>query len=116
MKRTKMKSWLFSTNGETLLWRKVICFILCLTFSIANIIALEGSQNEGEGESQSHPKPKKPEPWKQFVNNQQGVLSLKPWNDVVNLGINKKIGWPAIKEVVRQAWSECMFSSDFSFV
>ena len=54
---------------------------------------------------------KKPEPWKEFLNDQEGVLSLKPWDDAAKLGINKKNGWPALRAIFRQAWSEYIFFS-----
>lgn len=50
--------------------------------------------------------PEKDNDWKQLLNEDDGVYSLKPWEEVVEMKANKTNIALACREIMRQAWSE----------
>ena len=62
--------------------------------------------NAREGDEDEIPKGPADEKWIRLLNEDDGVYTLKSWEEVVELKGNKHDVSHAFREVMRQAWSE----------
>ena len=53
--------------------------------------------------------------WVQLLNEKNGVYSLKPWDEVMEMKANKVKIALAWREIVRQAWSEWHYNLNHYF-
>lgn len=75
---------------------------------------MASGDDQAEGGHGDGAEAKQQDIWMNFLNEEDGVLSLKSWEDAINLGLNKKNGWCPLKEIIAQAWSESVFIFYFS--
>jgi len=74
--------------------------LLIWVLGLGSIKPNGGDEDEGEDEDLGG------SIWKQLLNENDGVYSLKPWEEVLKAGANKATIGLACREVMRQAWSE----------
>lgn len=53
--------------------------------------------------------------WKQLLNNDGGVYSVKSWEEVIEMKANKANIGLACREIMRQAWSEYNINNSFLY-
>ena len=71
--------------------------------------------NEEEGPDSDSDKPAD-SGWKKLLNEDNGAYSLKPWADVLKIGVNKITIGDAFREFMRQTWSECCLTVNVHFL
>ena len=76
-----------------------------------------GSTRPNEGEDSDSGSDKLADSgWKKLLNEDDGDYSLKPWGDVLKTGANKITIGDALREFMRQAWSECCLTVNIYFL
>ena len=65
-----------------------------------------GSIKPNEGENNGNPAASTGITWTQLLNDEDGVYSLKTWEEVVETKANKTTIASALRELMKQAWSE----------
>ena len=101
-------------NGETLLHKRVMHTIFLFLLPLNTIIPGIGSikPNEGGGKETQVAEGSKEPPiasWMNLLDHEDGLLSLKPWDEVAALKPIKGDLSFALREVVRQAWSKYFY-------
>ena len=65
-----------------------------------------GSTKSNETSEDEEPEDLARDDWVQLLNEKNGVYSLKPWDEVMEMKANKTTIAHACREIMRQAWSE----------
>jgi len=89
----------------------IIPHLLTLVLGVGSIKPNEGGDNE-DGD----PEELADSAWMQLLDEEDGVYSLKPWEQVLELKANGNNIGQAFREFIRQAWSECGLIMNIHFL
>lgn len=78
------------------------------------LVAGVGSTEPDDGENEDEPGELANAAWMQLLDMDDGIFSLKPWQEVCDLKANKVNIALAFREVLRQAWSSYVLFSHYS--